>query len=248
MAAFTTSCEEITNRPAQKPLTVIDWPETPMPLWEVILLKPKTESIEAFVANVKAHNEKYHQVEGMSTTLRYYSSGKHAGFYSWAEGPMQMDYLDNKEMLEGHQEDWMNNVMPLVAEEGPANMYRFITPLSNMTIDPSSNPSKILEVQQFSVKKGSRKTVNDLLNNYRHAAQFPVPYAVIVPTQDNGDHVDFALVWHYDSFGAMDGAWEGYSANKMLDSVYGKRVRKKMWDDWQENVTLVGSYVAQSVD
>ena len=132
----------------------IEWPDDPMPIYEVIFLKPKNDAIEAFEKAVKEHNSKYHnKTEGVSAYLRSIVSGKKAGQYIWVEGPMSFEYVDNKQEIEGHMESWNNNIMPHVDEMTDSNYLRVLTPLS-YSKDGNTSPSKITRVTQYKINKG----------------------------------------------------------------------------------------------
>ena len=103
----------------------IDWPDDPMPIYEVIFLKPKNDAIEAFQKAVIEHNSIYHnKTEGVNAYLRSIVSGKKAGQYIWVEGPMSFEYVDNKQEIEGRMESWNNNIMPHVDEMTDSNYLR----------------------------------------------------------------------------------------------------------------------------
>ena len=53
-----------------------------------------------------------------------------SGYYSWSEGPMQYEYVDEKGKIEGHQESWDSNVAPLVKDVLSTNYYSLQTPIS----------------------------------------------------------------------------------------------------------------------
>ena len=83
----------------------IEWPDS-LPKFEVSFMMPHNGKANEFVEQVKLHDSKFHNKEGGPTTsLRFITTGINAGYYAWAEGPMQYAYIDEKGKIEGHQED-----------------------------------------------------------------------------------------------------------------------------------------------
>ena len=93
-----------------------------------------------------------------------------AGYFSWAEGPMQYSYIDSKGKIDGHQEDWDSNIAPLIKDEGRANYYSLATHLSysNSNLNYDAN---VLEVGGFKIsdEKESKQKVNQIIHQWKKA-------------------------------------------------------------------------------
>ena len=148
----------------------IEWPDT-LPKYEVIFLMPQDGKANEFEEQIKAHDSKFHNKEGGPTTsLRFITTGMNAGYYAWAEGPMQYAYVDEKGEIDGHQEDWDLNISPLVKDMLSTNYYSLLTPISytNETLNYDAN---ILEVVGFKVADvpDAGKEVRKMLHRWKNA-------------------------------------------------------------------------------
>jgi len=239
-----------------KVMTDFDWPEEKLPFFEVIHMQPKNHETANFLKNIKEHNEIYHnKTLGVNTFVRYIPSGKYAGQYQWIEGPMSMEYLDNKMQIDGHEEHWQDNVQPYINDKGvnhintPSNYNRVLSHLSNRKVYDFKNgdkPTKILKVQQLNVKKGKMRDVLMILNNWSKS-DFSVEYSVLMPFVNDATGNDITIVWHFDSMSEAD-IWIPGVKRDGLDAAYGENGRKKISKAWLDLVTLNGEFIAQLVE
>ena len=83
-------------------------------MFETVYLIPKMGEQQAFEAAVKAHNEKYHAEDPYTAYLHIVETGPASGSYLWAMGPTMFSHLDDRPSDDGHDDDWSNNVVPLL--------------------------------------------------------------------------------------------------------------------------------------
>ena len=223
----------------------IEWPET-LPNFEVIFLLPKEGKTTEFTEQIKLHDSKFHNKVGETkTSLRYISAGMKAGYYAWAEGPMQYSYVDLKGEIEGHQEDWDSNIAPLIKDEGGANYYSLATPLSysNNNLNYDAN---VLEVVGFKIsdEKGSQKKVNQIIHRWKkafEAGKSNQEFRIFYPNLKDESQADFYIVWPHQNMNSIE-TWS-FEVNKYTDEVYGEGTSKKQWDSWNRLTTITeGSY------
>lgn len=223
----------------------IEWPDT-LPKYEVIFLMPQDGKANEFEEQIKAHDSKFHNKEGGPTTsLRFISTGMNAGYYAWAEGPMQYAYVDEKGEIDGHQEDWDLNISPLVKDMLSTNYYSLLTPISytNETLNYDAN---ILEVVGFKVADvpDAGKEVRKMLHRWKNAFEAgnsTQEFRVFSPMLTDTFEADFYIVWPHESMESIE-TWE-FNANQYLDEVYGKGTAKAQWKKWRALTEEVeGSY------
>ncbi|MBT7624116.1 MAG: hypothetical protein HN595_06260 [Flavobacteriaceae bacterium] len=253
---FTTVFLGCQTNPSNKVMADFDWPEEKLPFFEVIHMQPKNHEMGNFLKNIKEHNEIYHnKVAGVNTFIRYISSGKYAGQYQWIEGPMSMEYLDNKLQIKGHQEHWQENVQPYVNDKGvnhintPSNYYRVLSHLANKKVydfTSGEKPTKFLKIQQLDVKQGKMWDVLKILNNWAES-DFAVDYSVIMPFVNDGTGNDISIVWHFDSMSQADTFLPGVIRDG-LDARFEVKGRQKILKSMGELVTYNGEFIAQIVE
>lgn len=231
----------------------IEWPDDPMPIYEVIFLKPKNDAIEAFQKAVKEHNSIYHnKTEGVSAYLRSIVSGKKAGQYIWVEGPMSFEYVDNKKEIEGRMESWNNNIMPHLDEMTDSNYLRVLTPLS-YSKDGNTSPSKITNVTEYKIKKGwgnNQKVwdINNKLLQVDKVSNYPLSYTLLRPLANNGEDIGYVFVSNHENWASFDNSFKDYNYNQEIDKVYGKEERIRMWKTLRELQDNEGSWVSELVE
>ena len=223
----------------------IEWPDT-LPKFEVSFMMPHDGKANEFVEQVKLHDSKFHNKEGGPTTsLRFITTGMNAGYYAWAEGPMQYAYIDEKGKIDGHQEDWDLNISPLIKDVLSTNYYSLQTPISytNETLNYDAN---ILEVFGYKIadKPNARREVRKLLHRWKNAFEAgssTTEFRVFFPMLKDNFESDFYIVWPHESMESIE-TWE-FDVNKYVDQVYGKGASKSQWKKWNELTEVVeGSY------
>ena len=221
----------------------IEWPDV-LPKYEVIFLMPHDGKANEFVEQIKLHDSKFHNKEGGPTTaLRYITTGMNSGYYSWSEGPMQYEYVDEKGKIEGHQESWDSNVAPLVKDVLSTNYYSLQTPIS-YTNETLSYDANILEVVGFKIsdKPNAGKEVRTMLHRWKNAFEAgssTQEFRVFSPMLTDAFESDFYIVWPHESMESIE-TWE-FNANQYLDEVYGKGTAKRQWKKWNELTEVVES-------
>jgi hypothetical protein len=206
----------------------IDWPEI-LPKFEVIFILPQDGKSNEFIEKIKLHDSKFHnKTDETTTSLSYISAVMNSGYYTWAEGPMQYSYLDEKGKIEGHQEYWDLNIAPLIKDEASANYYSLQTPISysNESVNYDAN---VLEVVGFKItdKPNARNDVEKMLYRWKKAFEernSSQEFRIFYPELKDNFEADFYIVWPHESMESIE-TWK-FNANKYLNEIYGKGTSK----------------------
>ena len=110
--------------------------DLPYVQYETIYLKPDTKQLATLTERMKAHNDAYHSDAPYHANVWQVANGPNAGWLVWVMGPSTFGHLDGRPAENGHDEDWSNNVMPLILEMGPIEYWRLDEDLSMPPGDP----------------------------------------------------------------------------------------------------------------
>ena len=100
-------------------------------MFESIIIEADFENGAALRTNMANHNKKYHGEEGPHESMVYnISTGPNAGKIVWMMGPLTWSDLDHRPSEEGHDEDWMNNVVPNMEGTGAVEYWELDQELS----------------------------------------------------------------------------------------------------------------------
>ena len=105
-------------------------------MYETIYLKPDGENAAKLIENLKAHNKKYHNKAPYSAYVFNVANGPNAGQMIWMMGPLTFADLDNRPSKDGHDDDWMKNVVPYLAGTGTVEYWKRDDDLSNIVGEP----------------------------------------------------------------------------------------------------------------
>lgn len=93
-------------------MTAQDAPDAKPIMFESIILDPNPQSLMQLRENLRNHNMKYHGEEGPYQAYVYnIATGPNVGKLVWMMGPCGFEDLDNRPSAEGHDEDWVQNVV-----------------------------------------------------------------------------------------------------------------------------------------
>jgi hypothetical protein len=217
---------------------IINWPDEPLPIYQVIEIVPKPEYILEFINAVKAHNDKFHN-KGNKTKayMRRVIAGEKSDTFYWIEGPMTAEYFDKKEESPGREQAWNKNIGKYIDHFGESNFYREGTPF---TTKPKYNGlPKYAKVWTMSFKEvddviGKTFKLAIKIKKAREAAG--LTYAIYWGSEmiEKGWRIFIvetsnALGELYDSNVDLKGAFE---------KLYGADSFSKFWENWEQLVEL----------
>ena len=93
-------------------------------MFETILLKVKSDKSEEFNAAMSHHNQTYHNAVPYRAPCWYIINGKKAGKIWWSMGPTTWTDLDGRPSEDGHDDDWVQNISPLLDYEGMVEYWK----------------------------------------------------------------------------------------------------------------------------
>ena len=187
-------------------------------MYETIRLKPDTRHLKELSANMAAHNKKYHS-EGPYTALVWQiSTGPDAGSLVWMMGPCKFSDLDSRPSADGHDEDWMGNVMPHTHGMKDGNYWKMWNDFGYM---PSEDfQGAIMRVRYVNLKPGKYEEYKHLLGAIQKvydANSFKSSMSVY-DNWSGGGKADVALVWQYPNWAVFD---EDMQFWKKYEEVHG---------------------------
>jgi len=196
-------------------------------VFETIYLQPKTENLKEFGENVKAHNEKFHAESPYSANAWQVNTGEHSGQILWIMGPFTFADLDNRPGAGAHNEDWMNNVMPLTQGMNDGNYWKMLPEYGYL---PSENyQGKIMRARLIDIKPGKWDEflhMMTMINKVYAANKFGHSFALFDNWSYDGVR-DAAIVWSYDNYAYFDTDLE---FSKKYEEVYGDN----SWNQFNE--------------
>ena len=121
---------------------------------------PKTDKIALFEKALAAHAQKYHSGD-WKWRVWTVSSGPDYGAYMISEGPSDWATMDGRgDINTAHQDDWNNNVHPLITNRGTSVYASFEADLSTVQLTDYSD--KII-INHITAKPGKPGAVRELM-------------------------------------------------------------------------------------
>ena len=195
-------------------------------MFQTILLEPDLEDLPQLMANLAAHNKKYHTAgTPYASTVYRIATGPNVGKLVWMMGPCTWSDLDHRPSDEGHDEDWMNNVMTLLEGIEHGEYWKLDADLSK---NPMAEQFKMYYIRyhEFSKTEG-----------YRAQAALEK----IAETMKAMDEVKHWSV--YDNL-----LRQGYKTGRHLAMVSGMNSWSEMEDNWPFRSTFEEKYSKSEFD
>jgi len=178
-------------------------------LFESIIIEPDFKNVAALRTNMAAHNKKYHGEAGPHQSMVYnISTGPNAGKIVWMMGPLSWSDLDNRPSDDGHDEDWMGNVVSNMEGTGAVEYWELDTDLS---IPSTGEVYPLIYIRYHNIRPDQGYRVNGLLKK-------------ISATMKSMEQVK--------SWSLYDNQLRQGSAGRHIASVSGMHKWAEMEDDW----------------
>ncbi len=179
-------------------------------MWESIILEPDPESIVEFRENMRAHNMKYHSEEGPYMSYVYtITTGPNVGKVVWMMGPCSWTDLDNRPAADGHDMDWMQNVVTKLEGMEHAEYWLRNDELSK---ESTGEQYPLIYVRYHNISKSEGYRAGGLLKKISATIK----------------SIDAAKSWSvYDNL-----MRQGYETGRHIAMVSGMKSWSEMDDDW----------------
>lgn len=178
-------------------------------LFESIILDPDLGSLSDLADAMAAHNKKYHPEGAHQASVYRVVTGPNAGKLIWMMGPLTWSDLDNRPAADGHDEDWVNNVLPHIKESGHVEYWARDNDLSAPL---SETQFPMYYLRYHNIEKGQGHKINDL-------------FTKISNTIKSIDAVN--------SWSVYDNTMRQGSAGRHMVTVSGMNNWAEMDDDWK---------------
>jgi len=124
-------------------------------LWEDIMLTPDNTNLKTLETNMRKHNQTYHKTGPHKATVYRISTGPNAGNLIWEMGALTYPDLDKRPSVDGHDEDWRDNIMPYIKKMNTVEYWRADQNLNNTDmLDDDTSKYPIFFVRYYEVKDG----------------------------------------------------------------------------------------------
>ncbi len=142
-------------------------------MWENIMLTPDNTKLKALSDAMRSHNQKYHASGQYEASVFNIVSGPNAGKLIWSMGPIMYRHLDGRPSEGGHDDDWMNNVMPYVKKMNTVEYWQPFNEEYNNTdiLSPDEVTHPIFFVRIMEVKRGQGYSLNTFFKNVGEAVK-----------------------------------------------------------------------------
>ena len=97
---------------------------------KLFTLNQKQTQKKELTKNMQEHNEKFHPEGAYDSHVWAVFTGCHAGELLWAMGPCTFTDLDSRPDSKEHNDDWEQNVAPLIEDMSEVEYWRLHDKLS----------------------------------------------------------------------------------------------------------------------
>lgn len=204
-----------------------------------ILLKPLQGHGPQLRAALKAHNEKYH-TEGMDRVQVWaIRSGPRSGSLIWGMGPHNWAHM-SAEQKPGHMEDWRTNVNVHLESEGE---FTYWTPMNNLSYIPEGHKSKVRHARYLQIKPNkanNARHLSETMHKVRQEINYDVSVTVAESYTDNGDDIDWVILWGHTDWASMD---KDRKFRDAYENMYGRGSWEEFFEGWREATHQVKSEI-----
>lgn len=190
--------------------------------------KPHNDQISAFQDAVKNHNETYHSEDGV--TVYYSVTGQYAGYYQFVQGPYTWTDWENRQMSEEHDNDWINNVMPLVEHRPEPSAWKRMPDYTYNPLDELTEKSAVFVI---TVKPGENARFMRILKEWHEAnkaGNYDGTYNIYV--RQFGGENQIAIVE------SLENGWAEFDDENNFRSRYEEHHGKMSWDLFVDDADL----------
>jgi hypothetical protein len=208
-------------------------PKKAYQIYQTQYIKPKHGKETQFEAAVKAHNAKFHATGPHSARLSVITTGSGSdGWYVWAMGPFMYPDLDHAPAGEKtHDDDWTNNIDPLVDQYGETTNWKLDEDIS---ITPADYKPENIDVWTMDVKPGMRAKFADNLKMMAavwKAKKYPYSFRVFNNDLFSSNGKDVSIVYSFKNYTEFD---MDFKFKEDYESINGAGSWQKFWDTWNE--------------
>lgn len=213
-------------------------------LLETIILTPDLEKLPQLMENLAAHNKKYHPAgTPYQATVFNITTGPNTGKIVWMMGPHNWSDLDSRPAADGHDEDWVNNVVALLDDVSHAEYWKVQPKLSKNSGE--TYPMYYVRYHNFSKTDGYRawdeiKKIAGTMAEMDEVKHWMV-YDNMMRQGNAGRHL--AMVSGMSSWAEMDDDWpfadtfeELYSRGERMNMA--REMMEATTDSWDEIWTV----------
>ena len=200
----------------------------------MIYLKPDLQNLETLKANMKEHNETFHNEAPYDARVFSIMSGPYAGWWIWQMGPCTFADLDGRKMSEEHDKHWDNAVLKYVDDYKNFEFWRRDDKLSNL--DETDPPYATTRIRFLEINRGEGHRVNGFLTRIKEtlAAMPGENYWGVYENmfrQGNKQGRHMATVTSFKTMSEMD---EDNQFRMHFEKVHGPNSFQILREDWQD--------------
>lgn len=130
-----------------------------------IYLKPDLQNLDKLKANMKVHNETYHNEAPYNARVFAVMNGPYSGWWVWQMGPCTFPDLDNRPNSEAHDKHWDNEVLKYCSDYKNFEFWRRDDDQSNL--EDQTPPYATVRLRFLEVAKGEDHRVKGLFNKIK---------------------------------------------------------------------------------
>jgi hypothetical protein len=183
---------------------------------------------------IKSHNEKFHSEAPYQSNVWWVVNGAKSGQLVWSMGPCTFTSLDNRPSGEGHDKDWMNNVLSHCVDAGNVEYWKMNPKLSHF---PASFDLKKLVIWCYDIKSGKYSRFRELMGKITevHKAHFADDPMGVYFNQFSDIQAgrDAVVVWFIEKWAEWD---EDSNFSEKYEMVHGKGTWASFLNDWRDTV------------
>ncbi|TDN87198.1 hypothetical protein DET49_11359 [Salegentibacter sp. 24] len=193
----------------------------------------KSDKMKEFSEGMKNHNQQFHDQGAMGVRIFNILNGQNANSFMAVMGPMPWSALDEPELnQQAHDTDWINNVVPYIAEENETNFWKFHHRLSHFP--PGFEMSK-LKVSVWDIERGEYQAMLKGLDKVSKVLKEKLPempfgiYTNEFSSTKSGQ--DLSVVYFFDEFSWLA---KDIQLKEKYNEVYGEGAFDTFLQEWMD--------------
>ena len=225
-------------------------------MWENIMITPDNTKLGELTKAMRAHNQKYHSEGVYKASVFNISSGPNSNNLIWSMGPMMYRHMDARPSEGGHDEDWMNNVMPNIKKIQTIEYWSAWNPEFHNTAmlqgDEVTHPILFIRVWEVNPGQGfNLSTFFERVGKAVKALEGENPWGIysndFIQGIDIGRH--FAGISFWKNWTEFDAGWKNFpdAYEKANDNSWQSHINmrdatfRNWWDEiWVYNKEMSG--------
>jgi hypothetical protein len=218
--------------------------QTDYEMLEIMYLKPKPDKMKELTKAMGEHNKKYHAEGPYGVSVWSCELGPHFNQLAWVMGPCTFTALDSRPDSKEHEDDWSNNVEPLIEGTG-IEYWKYNKDLSYVPENYKLTPKVVWTVFDIKPFEGYRfKEMCKKIAEVYKAKSYPYNFQVYFNQFDSKEGRDVAIEVGFEKWAFFD---RDENFKKDYEEIHGEGTFQQLLDEYRDVVVSVEDEVAEII-